>query len=228
MNLIHTALSTATRPAPAARRSLVRPGAMAIALAMVALAGCKDQSAPAVAATPAVPAVPATSAAPAAPAAAQAPAAPAGPAVPAAPAATEVPTTTMSPAATAAPRKLPLGLQGVAPAGVTVRVKSVEIGGDATVLDVSISFANRITDSTMLALADTYLQDESGAKLHIKRPDTNRDLTIREGETLNGQLVFMGSVAPTARKLKLVFNDGAQGDNIVSPGFSMDLPLQGG
>ena len=130
-------------------------------------------------------------------------------------------------AATAAPKKVALSIQGVAPAGVTVRVKGVEIGGDATVLDVSISFANRITDTTMLALADTFLQDESGARLHIKRPDNNRDMTIREGETLNGQLVFMGAVAPSARMLKLVFNDGNQGDNIVAPGLVIDLPLQG-
>ena len=130
-------------------------------------------------------------------------------------------------AATAAPKKVALSIQGVAPAGVTVRVKGVEIGGDATVLDVSISFANRITDTTMLALADTYLPDESGARLHIKRPDNNRDMTIREGETLNGQLVFMGAVAPSARMLKLVFNDGNQGDNIVAPGLVIDLPLQG-
>ena len=67
-----------------------------------------------------------------------------------------------------------------------------------------------------------------GARLHIKRPDNNRDMTIREGETLDGQLVFMGAVAPTARKLKLVFNDGNQDDNIVAPGLVIDLPLQGG
>ena len=126
------------------------------------------------------------------------------------------------------PQRVPLQVQGVAAAGVTVRVKAVEMGADATVLDVSISFANRITDSTMLALADTYLQDEGGARLHIKRPDSNRDLTIREGQTLDGQLVFMGAVAPSARKLKLVFNEGNQGDNIVAPGLVVDLPLQGG
>ena len=132
------------------------------------------------------------------------------------------------PAAAVPPKKLPLSIQGVAAAGVTVRVKAIEIGADAPVLDVSISFANRITDTTMLALADTFLQDESGARLHIKRPDNNRAMTIREGETLDGQLVFMGAVAPTARKLKLVFNDGNQDDNIVAPGLVIDLPLQGG
>lgn len=38
----------------------------------------------------------------------------------------------------------------------------------------------------------------------------------------------MGAVAPTARKLKLVFNDGNESDNIVAPGLVVDLPLQGG
>jgi len=178
--------------------------------AAVVLAACKERAPePQVAAATAP--VPAAGPAPTAPATQAAPA----PAPAAAPAA-------------ATPKKVPMSIQGVAAAGVTVRVKAVEIGADATVLDVSISFANRITDTTMLALADTYLQDESGARLHIKRPDNNRDITIREGETLDGQLVFMGAVAPSARKLKLVFNDGNQGDNIVAPGLVVDLPLQGG
>ncbi|WP_313295192.1 hypothetical protein, partial [Diaphorobacter sp.] len=129
-------------------------------------------------------------------------------------------------AAPAAPKTVPLSVQGVAPAGATVRVKAVEIGADATVLDVSISFANRITDSTMMALADTFIEDESGARLQIKRPDNNRDITIREGETLDGKLVFMGAVSPSARKLKLMFNEGNEGDNIVAPGLAMELPLQ--
>jgi len=186
-----------------------------LALATLALAGCKDQAA----SPEAPPGAPAP--APVAP-----PAPPVAPVAPAAPAAE--PTAAAAAAPAAAPRKLPLAVQGVAPAGVTVRVKGVELGSDATVLDVSISFANRITDSTMLALADTFLEDESGARLHIKRPDGNRDITIREGQTLDGQLVFLGSVPATAHKLRLVFNDGNDGDNIVAPGLVMELPLQAG
>lgn len=204
---------TDTHPSCATTRShslhlaatpLRKGSAVAVAAVALMLVACKDKSPEAPPPAPAVPAVTAPATLPAA-----------------APAA--------APAATvAAPKRVPLAVQGVAPAGVTVRVKAVEIGADATVLDVSISFANRITDTTMLALADTYLQDESGARLHIKRPDNNRDITIREGETLDGQLVFMGAVAPSARTLKLVFNEGNQGDNIVAPGLVVDLPLQGG
>ena len=212
---------TDTHPSCATTRSnslhlaatpLRKGSAVAVAAVALMLVACKDKSPEAPPPAPAVPVVTAPATFPAA-----APAA----AVPA-------PTPAAAPATVAAPKRVPLAVQGVAPAGVTVRVKAVEIGADATVLDVSISFANRITDTTMLALADTYLQDESGARLHIKRPDNNRDITIREGETLDGQLVFMGAVAPSARKLKLVFNEGNQGDNIVAPGLVVDLPLQGG
>ena len=211
-----------------------RPGLVAVvAAAALLLAACKDRApdAPAAASAPGT-----TAAQPSvAPAALPSPAGAASPATLPASAASTAPSvstsalaSTASTASTKVPQRVPLQVQGVAAAGVTVRVKAVEMGADATVLDVSISFANRITDSTMLALADTYLQDEGGARLHIKRPDSNRDLTIREGQTLDGQLVFMGAVAPSARKLKLVFNEGNQGDNIVAPGLVVDLPLQGG
>lgn len=198
-------------PFLSAAAGMRQAGWLSLAAAMLLVAGCKDQAPPAPVAS--VPVAPQAAAPAAAPAPAAEPAAAPAPAVA---------------ARVAEPRKLPLGVQGVAPAGVTVRVKSVEIGGDATVLDVSISFANRITDTTMLALADTFLEDEGGARLHIKRPENNRDITIREGQTLDGQLVFLGSVPATARKLRLVFNEGNDGDNIVAPGLSMDLPLQGG
>ena len=212
---------TDTHPSCATTRShsfhlaatpLRKGSAVAMAAVALMLVACKDKSPEAPPPAPAVPVETAPATFPAAAPAATVPA----------------PTPAAAPATVAAPKRVPLAVQGVAPAGVTVRVKAVEIGADATVLDVSISFANRITDTTMLALADTYLQDESGARLHIKRPDNNRDITIREGETLDGQLVFMGAVAPSARKLKLVFNEGNQGDNIVAPGLVVDLPLQGG
>ena len=200
------------------RMPFPRGGALALAAAFL-LAACKD-GAPDAPVTAAPSPVSSTAAVPVAPASA----------VPesTAQAPTRPQTLPAPPGPTAAPKTVPLAIQGVAEAGVTVRIKAVEIGADATVLDVSIYFANRITDTTMLALADTYLQDESGARLHIKRPDNNRDITIREGETLDGKLVFMGAVAPTARKLKLVFNDGNESDNIVAPGLVVDLPQQGG
>ena len=229
---LHSVVSMCkARPSAAALSQ--RPGLVAVvAAAALLLAACKDRApdAPAAASAPGTTAAQ-PSVAPAAlpsPAGAESPATlPASAASTAPSVSTSALASTASTASTKVPQRVPLQVQGVAAAGVTVRVKAVEMGADATVLDVSISFANRITDSTMLALVDTYLQDEGGARLHIKRPDSNRDLTIREGQTLDGQLVFMGAVAPTARKLKLVFNEGHEGDNLVAPGLVVDLPLQG-
>ena len=232
---LHSVVSMCkARPSAAALSQ--RPGLVAVvAAAALLLAACKDRApdAPAAASAPGTtaaqpsvaPAALPSPAGAASPATLPASAASAGSTAPAA--STSALASTASTASTKVPQRVPLQVWGVAAAGVTVRVKAVEMGADATVLDVSISFANRITDSTMLALADTYLQDEGGARLHIKRPDSNRDLTIREGQTLDGQLVFMGAVAPTARKLKLVFNEGHEGDNLVAPGLVVDLPLQG-
>jgi hypothetical protein len=123
------------------------------------------------------------------------------------------------------PRSLPLNVQGVATAGVTVRVKGIEMGEDATVLKVSMSFSSRIASSTNMALIDTLLEDDKGNRLMLKRPENNRELTIRDGDTMEGDLVFLGSVSPSATSLKLVFNERNQPDNIAGPGLVMVLAL---
>lgn len=120
-----------------------------------------------------------------------------------------------------------MSVQGVSPSGVTVRVRSVDMGADATVVDVSISFANTLNATAMLAMADTFLEDENQNRLQFKRPEDNRNLAVRQGNTLNGQLVFMGAVPASAHKLRLVFNEGMEPDNVIAPGLSMELPLQG-
>ncbi|WP_246475293.1 hypothetical protein [Diaphorobacter ruginosibacter] len=209
----------------AKRNTRTQAGMMAgVLTAAMLLSACKDHPAdgPAQSSAPAAAPAPAPAPVPT-PAPAPVPA-PAQPAVAAQPA----PSPAASAQSVAEARKIPMNVQGVAEAGLTVRVKSVEIGADATVLDVSISFSNRITSSTMLALTDTFLEDEGGARLQIKRPTDNRDLRVNSGETLNGQLVFMGATPASARKLRLVFNDGNAGDNLVAPGLAVELPLSGG
>jgi hypothetical protein len=128
-------------------------------------------------------------------------------------------------AAAVATRSLPLNVQGVASAGVTVRVKGIELGEDATVLKVSISYASRIASTTTMALTDTFLEDEKGNRLMLKRPEDNRDLSIRDGDTMDGDLVFLGRVPPGAATLKLVFNDSNQPDNVAGPGLVMLLAI---
>ncbi|MBS0426537.1 MAG: hypothetical protein JSR41_04515 [Proteobacteria bacterium] len=180
--------------------------AVAVAATLFA-AGCSDR------ATDATP--PAVTPAPAPVAAAPTPAPPAVATAPAAPA-----------PAPAAARQLPLSVQGVASAGLTVRVKGIELGPDATVLTVSASFASQLTNWTQMASGDTYLQDADGNKLMLKRVEDNRYLKIKNGDTMEGRLVFLGAVPPSATQVKLVLNEGSPQDDPNSPGLTIDLPLK--
>ncbi|WP_295376113.1 hypothetical protein [uncultured Pseudacidovorax sp.] len=192
----------------------------ALALAAGLLAGCSDRDSTPAASTPT-------------PAPAAAPMASPAPAVPpvAAPAEGSASAPAPAPAPAATPtsaRQLPLAVQGVASAGLTVRVKGVELGPDATVLDVSASFASPLTNWTQMASGDTYLQDEAGNKLMLKRPEDNRYLKIKTGDTMEGRLVFLGAVPADARQVKLVINEGSPQDDTNSPGLEMVLPLKAG
>ncbi|WP_399697662.1 hypothetical protein [Xenophilus sp.] len=184
----------------------VRSAAVLAAYAL-ALAACGESAQP-----------PAPAAAPPAPApAAGAPAPAAPPPVVAAPAPAAAP---------AAPRQVPMSVQGTASAGLTVRVKSVEMGEDATILDISASFENRRTNFTNLAESETYLADSAGNRLMLKRPPDNRYLRIMSGDTMQGRLVFLGSVPPSETQLRLVINDGMPPDSTAGPGLAIALPLK--
>ncbi|MBP6898043.1 hypothetical protein ABIC63_004887 [Pseudacidovorax sp. 1753] len=190
-----------------------------LALAAGLLAACSDRDSTPAASTP----TPAPAAAPmASPAPAVAPTA--APAEGSASAPAPAPTAATPTSA----RQLPLSVQGVASAGLTVRVKGVELGPDATVLDVSASFASPLTNWTQMASGDTYLQDEAGNKLMLKRPEDNRYLKIKTGDTMEGRLVFLGAVPADARQVKLVINEGSPPDDTNSPGLEMVLPLKAG
>lgn len=206
------------------------------AMLALALSGCGDKSAPTGSTSTSTPPVvastspAATSTAPAtaspAPSGAAATAAPA-PAVPPAaapPSAATIP----APAAAPAPKQVALSVQGVASAGLTVRVKNIELGEDATVLTVSASFGSRETNFTNLAETVTYLADPAGNRLMLRPPEDNRYLRILSGDTMEGKLVFLGAVPPGTPQLRLVFNEGNTPDNTAGPGLSITLPLQQG
>ncbi len=133
-----------------------------------------------------------------------------------------------APAASAGPaaaRTIPLNIQGVAPVGVTVRVKSIELGTDATILDVSASYGGTFTADVNLAGSDTYLLDDAGNRLMLKPPQDNERLRVRKGETMEGKLVFLGTLPANATAAKLVFNDNNAGDSSIDPGLTITIPL---
>lgn len=93
-------------------------------------------------------------------------------------------------------------------------------------LQVNVSSSSQLTHNTELASGKTFLQLPNGDRLPIKRPDDNRYLKIADGQTMQGQLVFLGTVPPAASEVRLVFNDGTAADDAIGPGLQMTLPLK--
>lgn len=122
-------------------------------------------------------------------------------------------------------RIVPVNVQAVSPMGLTVRVKQIELTDDATVLTVSLSLGGDRTIFTSLVDGETYLRDEAGNKLMPKLPPENRFLRVRKGETLEGQLVFMGALPPNTRQAEWVINEGNAPDNDSGPGMRLALPI---
>jgi len=123
-------------------------------------------------------------------------------------------------------KKIPLSVQGVAKAGVSTRVKGIEIGGDVTVLDVSIAYSGFNSSIQMAAFGNAFIEDEQGLRLPLRSPDDNEHLTIQHKDVLQGQLVFLGHVPADTRQLRLVFNADQAVDSDLWPKLTIDLPLQ--
>jgi len=122
-------------------------------------------------------------------------------------------------------RSVPVDVQGVTDVGATVRVKQVELAEDATILDVSISFAGKMTNNVEMASNPTYIELPSGQKLMLKAPEGNPNMNIVNGDTMNGRLVFMGAVPREAQRIAVVFNEGSSSDSIIGPFLRLDVPL---
>ena len=122
-------------------------------------------------------------------------------------------------------RNVPVDVQGVTDVGATVRVKNVDLAEDATILDVSISFASDMTNNVQMATNATYIELPNGQKLRLKPPEGNPNMNIVKGDTMNGRLVFMGAVPAGVNQISVVFNEGSTSDSIIGPFLRMTIPL---
>lgn len=122
-------------------------------------------------------------------------------------------------------RNVPVDVQGVTDVGATVRVKNVDLAEDATILDVSISFASDMTNNVQMATNATYIELPNGQKLRLKPPEGNPNMNIVKGDTMNGRLVFMGTVPAGVNQISVVFNEGSTSDSIIGPFLRMTIPL---
>jgi hypothetical protein len=67
---------------------------------------------------------------------------------------------------------------------------------------------------------------DTGERIYLSPPAGNTDLAVPAGQTLEGELVFLGRL-PQGRSAILILNENATTDNehSTTPGFRINLPL---
>ena len=111
------------------------------------------------------------------------------------------------------------------PEGVTLMVKKITVGTDATIVNVLLSYDG---DSTSVDMTSdpTYLELPDGQRLFLRPIKDNPELEIEEGQSLQGDLVFPGAVPAGTESVTLVMNEGNDGDDIAAPGIVLPLKLK--
>lgn len=124
--------------------------------------------------------------------------------------------------------KRPLEIQSAHPNGVVLQLTSLQSGQTETTLGLRVINGrdkavelNRFNNSR-----NGYLVLDTGEKLYLSPPANNTRLSIEAGQTLEGQLVFLGRL-PKAQSAVLVLNENGQADSEYSntPAYRINLPL---
>lgn len=143
------------------------------------------------------------------------------------------PTTPAAPAATAlwnGGQALPLDIQVAHPNGVVLQLTSLQSRPTETVVGVRIINGRdrEVELNRFNNRRDGYLVVDSGERIYLSPPPANPRLSIQAGQTLEGELVFLGRL-PRGQSAILVLNENSSTDNqyTTQPGFRIDLPLQG-
>ncbi len=120
------------------------------------------------------------------------------------------------------------GGQVSVPAGVTIQVQSVLVGANVTTVNLIASFDHRQTSRVNLnGYQNGYIGwgDDDEHKLHLRQVTGNPRLTIQNGQSMQGALVFPGTIPADVTQVRLVFNPGNEGDDFIDPGVVVPLEL---
>lgn len=121
------------------------------------------------------------------------------------------------------------GGQVSVPVGLTVQVKAVTIGEDATKVRLLASFDSHATNSVNMNDGENaYLAWGEGEqdRLHMRQISDNRWMRIGNGQTMEGDLLFPGVIPSGTAKVTLVFNPGKTGEDTNAPGITLPLELK--
>lgn len=124
--------------------------------------------------------------------------------------------------------KRPLDIQTAHPNGVVLQLTSLQSRPTETVVGVRvINGRDRAVDLHRFnSNRDGYLALDTGERLYLSPPDNNARLSIEAGQTMEGELVFLGKLPPSPSAV-LILNANRQTDSqhTTTPGFRINLPL---
>lgn len=126
--------------------------------------------------------------------------------------------------------EVPLDVQTAHPNGVVLQITSLQSRETDTAVGVRVVNGNdREVSLNRFNNRDGYIVLPSGERLFLSPPAQNRQLTIQPGQTLEGQLVFLGRLPPV-RSAVLVLNENSSTDSQFTrnPSFRIDLPMAAG
>lgn len=119
--------------------------------------------------------------------------------------------------------------QASVPVGLTVQVKTLMRDSDAVRVRVLASFDSHKTSFINLNdQENAYISwgDSDRDRLHMRQVEDNKWMRVVNGTTMEGDLVFPGTIPAGITKVALVFNPGNSGDDTDAPGVSVPLDLK--
>ena len=126
---------------------------------------------------------------------------------------------------------VPLDIQVAHPNGTVLQLTSLQSRQTETVVGIRvINGDNReVRLNRFNRNRDGYIVVDSGERIYLSPPGSNSDLTVQPGQTMEGELVFLGRL-PQAQSAVLILNENSATDNEYTdtPGFRINLPLQDG
>ena len=124
--------------------------------------------------------------------------------------------------------KAPLDIQVPHPNGTVLQLTSIQSREAETVVGIRVINGDdrEIQLNRFNSNRNGYIVVDSGERIYLSPPPGNRDLAIQPGQTMEGELVFLGRL-PQAQSGILILNENNSRENehTRTPGFRIDLPL---
>lgn len=123
-----------------------------------------------------------------------------------------------------------LDTQVAHPNGVVLQLTSIQSRPTETVIGVRVINGRdrEISLNQFNRNRNGYIVIESGERLYLSSPAGNANLAIPAGQTMEGELVFLGRLPPTPSAILILNeNNSTDSQHTWHPGFRIPLPLSG-